>query len=162
VASSDFLAAFRALRHGGVEFVVVGDLAAQIQGSLVGLINVEIFPARDEHNLARLLAVLSSIDAIYRMQPDRRLRPDASHLRSAGNHNLITNCGYLDVLGTIGGGQTYEDLLPHAIEMEIGNGLRVRVLDLATIIKLKEELGGEKDLAALPILRRTLQEKQRS
>jgi hypothetical protein len=42
--------------------------------------------------------------------------------------------------------------------MEIGAGVRVKVLDLKTIIILKEELGGEKDLAVLPVLRRTLQQ----
>jgi len=65
------------------------------------------------------------------------------------------------VLGTIGHGLGYEDLLPHTIEMETGGGVRVRVLNLATIVRLKEELAGEKDLAVLPVLRRTLKEKQR-
>jgi hypothetical protein len=68
--------------------------------------------------------------------------------------------GPLDVLGTIGPGLTYEDLLPHAVEMEIGDGIRVCVLDLETIIAIKEELGSEKDLAVLPLLRRTLQQRQ--
>lgn len=45
--------------------------------------------------------------------------------------------------------------------MEIGDGVRVRVLDLPTIIAIKEAIGSEKDLAVLPILRRTLQEQQR-
>ena len=84
-----------------------------------------------------------------------------SHLRSPGHQNLITRHGPLDVLGTIGRGLNYEDILPHSIEMEVAEGLRIRVLDLATIIALKEELRGEKDLAVLPILRRTLIEKQR-
>jgi hypothetical protein len=35
------------------------------------------------------------------------------------------------------------------------------VLDLETLIAVKEELGGEKDLAMLPILRRTLEESRR-
>jgi len=63
-------------------------------------------------------------------------------------------------LGTIGRGRTYEDLLPHTVEMDIGDGIHVRVLDLETIIAIKEELGTEKDLAVLPILRRTLKEKR--
>jgi predicted nucleotidyltransferase len=45
--------------------------------------------------------------------------------------------------------------------MDIGDGIHVRVLDLETIIAIKEELGTEKDLAALPLLRRTLKEKRR-
>ena len=67
----------------------------------------------------------------------------------------------LDVLGTVGNGLGYEDLLPHSLEMEVGRGARVRVLDLQTIVALKEQLGGEKDLAVLPVLRRTLELKRK-
>ncbi len=158
---SNFLTVLRALHDGGVEFAVVGGLAAVLNGAPVNTFDLDIVPARDEANVAKLLRVLDALDAIYRMQPDRRLKPDASHLRSPGHHNLITNCGPLDVLGNIGRGLGYEDLLPHTIEMETGGGVRVRVLDLATIIALKEELAGEKDLAVLPILRRTLEQQQR-
>lgn len=158
---SNFLTALRALHEGGVKFVIVGGLAAVLNGAPVDTFDLDIVPARDEANVARLLRVLDALDAIYRMQPERRLRPDASHLSSPGHHNLITNCGPLDVLGTIGGGLGYEDLLPHTVEMETGGGVRVRVLNLATIVALKEELAGEKDLAVLPILRRTLEQKQR-
>jgi hypothetical protein len=158
---SDFLAVLRALDEGGVKFAVVGGLAAVLNGAPVSTFDLDIVPARDERNVVRLLRVLNAIDAIYRMQPERRLRPGASHLGSPGHHNLITSCGALDVLGTIGRGLGYEDLLPHTIEMEAGAGVRVRVLDLATIIALKEELAGEKDLAVLPILRHTLEQKQR-
>src|ERR1019366_1812020 len=159
---NSFLTALRALHEGGVEFAMVGGLAAVLHGAPVGTLALEIVPARDEANVARLLRVLDALDAIYRMQPDRRLKPDASHLSSPGRHNLITNCGPVDVLGTIDRGLGYEDLLPHTVEMEIGGGARVRVLSLATIVALKEELGGEKDRAALPILRRTLEQKQRT
>jgi hypothetical protein len=158
---SDFLGALRALDEGGVEFAVVGGLAAVLNGAPVNTFDLDIVPARDEENVAKLLRVLGTIDAIYRMQPERRLKPDASHLSSAGHHSLITTCGPLDVLGTIGRGLGYQDLLPHTIEMEAGGGVRVRVLNLETIIALKEELAGEKDLAVLPILRRTLEQKQR-
>src|ERR1700684_1756616 len=126
---SDFLAALRALREGGVEFAVVGGLAAVLNGPPVNTFDLDIVPARDEDNVAKLLRVLDSIDAIYRIQPLRRLKPTASHLSSRGHHNLITSCGPLDVLGTIGNGLTYEDLLPHTIEMDTGGGVRVRVLN---------------------------------
>jgi hypothetical protein len=158
----NFLGALRALREGGVEFVVVGGLAAVLNGAPVSTFDLDIVPARDEENVARLLSVLEKLDAIYRRQPARRLKPNASHLSSPGHHNLMTSCGPLDVLGTIGHGLDYEGLLPHTVEMEAGGGVRVRVLNLATIIRLKEELAGEKDLAALPVLRRTLEQKERA
>jgi hypothetical protein len=159
--SNDFGAALNALHDGGVEFVLVGGIAAVLHGAPVNTYDVDVVPARSEDNIEKLLRVLDSIDAIYRIQPSRRLKPGVSHLSSAGHHNLTTRLGPLDVLGTIGRGLSYEDLLPHTVEMEIGDGVRVRVLDLATIIAVKEELGGEKDLAVLPLLRRTLEEKQR-
>jgi hypothetical protein len=73
----------------------------------------------------------------------------------------MTRYGPLDLLGTIGRGLAYEDLLPHAVEKEISAGVSVKVLDLPTLIALKEELGGDKDRAMLPILRRTLEESRR-
>ena len=160
MVSGDFRTIFRALSGGGVKFIVVGGVACALNGAAANTFDLGIVPARDEENVARLLRVLNSIDAIYRIQPTRRLRPDASHLRSPGRHNLLTSCGPLDVLGTVGRGLTYEDLLPHTIEMDIGDGVRVPVLDLETIIAIKENVGGEKDLAVLPLLRRALKEKQ--
>jgi hypothetical protein len=157
---TDFPAALRALRERGVEFIVVGGLAAVLNGAPINTFDLDIVPARGPENIEKLLRVLDAIDAVYRMQPDRRLKPSASHLSSTG-HNLITTCGPLDVLGTIGHRLGDEDLPPHSAEMEIGGGVRVRVLNLAKLISLKEELSGAKDLAALPVLRRTLEQKQR-
>jgi hypothetical protein len=45
--------------------------------------------------------------------------------------------------------------------MEIGQGLRIRVLDLVMLVRLKEELATEKDQAVLPVLRRALRERGR-
>jgi hypothetical protein len=97
---SDFLAALGALHQGGVKFVAVGGLAVVLNGAPVPTCDVDTVPKRDEENLAKLLRVLGSL-----------------------GHNLITRCGPLDVLGTIGRGWSYEDLLPNTIEMEIGGGV---------------------------------------
>ena len=69
--------------------------------------------------------------------------------------------GPLDLLGSIGNGHSYPDLLPHTDELKAGQGLVVKVLDLETQIAIKEEIGSEKDRAALPILRRTLEERRK-
>ena len=156
-----YRATIRALVEGQVEFVLVGGLAAVINGAPVNTFDVDVVHSRDSGNIARLLAVLASLDAIYRIQPERRLRPTESYLASARHQNLTTRYGYLDLLGTIGRNLAYEDLLPHSVEMDIGEGVHVRVLDLETLIAIKEGLGGEKDRAVLPILRRTLEEKKK-
>ena len=64
----------------------------------------------------------------------------------------------LDVLGAIGKGYSYPDLLPLSSVQELSDGLHVRVLTLGAQIRIKEELGREKDLATLPTLRRALAE----
>ncbi len=95
------------------------------------------------------------------MEPERRLRPTASHLSGSGHLNLLTRSGPLDLLTTIGKNLGYEDLIPHSSEMEIGEGTRILVLDLETLIAIKEELAGEKDMAVLPILRQRLRESRK-
>ena len=156
----DFRAALRALSDGGVEYILVGGLAAVLNGAPVHTYDVDIVPAPDEENLLKLLHVLEKVGVVFRIAS--RLKPDMTHLRSAGYNNLLTTNGGLDVLGTIGRGWSYEHLRPHTTEMDLGDGMRIHVLDLATIIALKEEVGSDKELAALPVLRRTLQEKQKS
>ena len=114
--------------------------------------------SREPANVDRLLNLLRGIDAIFRLQPERRLRPTVSHLAASVHLNLLTRYGPVDLLATIGENFSFSDLLPHSDEMDIGEGIRVRVLNLETLISIKEQLASEKDLAMLPILRQTLLE----
>lgn len=69
----------------------------------------------------------------------------------------MTRFGPLDLLGTIGTDRGYVDLIEHTSELLVG-GMHLHVLDLETLIEVKEEVGHEKDRAVLPVLRRTLKE----
>lgn len=71
----------------------------------------------------------------------------------------MTRMGPLDLLGTIGHGQGYDDLIEDTIEVDIGKGLHAPVLELKTLIRVKEATAVEKDKAALPILRRVADKK---
>ena len=157
----DFFAILSALHAQDVAFILVGGLAAALDGAPVTTYDADVVHSRDEANVERLLRVLTDLDAIFRIQPERRLKPSASHLTGPGHLNLITRYGPLDVLGTIGHNLGYQELLPHSAEMDIGERVRIRVLDLETLIAMKELLAGEKDRAVLPILRRTLEEQRR-
>jgi hypothetical protein len=85
-----FASTLRALHDGGVEFILVGGLAAAVNGAPVNTFDIDVVHSRDPANIARLLPVLEALDAVFRMQPERRLKPNASHLASAGHLNLIT------------------------------------------------------------------------
>jgi hypothetical protein len=156
----NFLEILRTLTRHKVEFLVVGGVAAVLQGAPLNTFDLDIVHARNVDNLGRLLAGLVELDAHYRIKPEERRRPDASHLASPGHQLLMTRFGPLDLLGSIGSRLDYEALLPETIEMETGIDLRLRVLNLETLIRVKEEVGGEKDRAVLPVLRRTLAEKR--
>ena len=160
-AKREFAAILVELRRYHVDFIVVGGIAAVIEGVAVNTFDLDVVHSRNPDNIARLLAALESLDATYRTRPELALKPQISHLASPGHQLLLTRFGPLDVLGMIGQSRCYDDLLPHTNELEVGEGLRVRVLDLETLIAVKEEVGNERDLAVLPIMRRTLEEKRR-
>ena len=157
----DFGCLLRALTEHGVDFLVVGGVGAILQGATLSTFDLDIVHSTEPANIARLLAALADLDACYRAQPDKRLRPSQTHLSSPGHQLLMTRFGPLDVLGLIGKGRRYPDLLPHAVEMTIAEGIPIRVLNLETQIAVKEEIGQEKDIAALPLLRHALEESRR-
>jgi predicted nucleotidyltransferase len=72
----------------------------------------------------------------------------------------MTRFGPLDILGTVATVYTYDDLLPHTVELMVDD-IKIRMLDLPTLIKIKEETGREQDQVVLPILKRTLEEKMK-
>jgi len=157
--ATDFLAVIRVLNEHGVDFIVVGDVAAVLEGAPISTFDLDVVHSRTVDNVQRLLMALEVLDAHYRMQPERRIRPAASHLLSACHQLLMTRYGPLDVLGEIGQSHGYQELVEHVNEMQAGPGLPIRVLRLAKLIEVKSETAGEKDIATLPILRKTLEEK---
>jgi hypothetical protein len=154
----DYGALLGSLAQHEVEFIVVGGVSAFLHGAPTVTRDLDVVYRRDAKNIQRALSALQSLEARFRMRPD--LSPNASHLESAGHKLLTTNLGHLDMLGAIGKQLAYEDLIEHSDKMKIGD-FQVRVLRLEKLIELKEELGLEKDLAMLPTLRRTLEEKRR-
>jgi len=159
VKKANFLSILRTLRKAQVDFIVVGGVGGALQGAPITTFDLDIVHSRDPGNVERLLVALESLGAHYRLPGAQHKKPERSHLQSSGHHLLMTGAGPLDLLGTIGHGYGYEDLVARTITLEVGKGLHVRVLELATLIEVKEETAGEKDKAALLILRRTLQER---
>jgi predicted nucleotidyltransferase len=157
----DFPFILRSLAASGVKFIVVGGVCGVLHGAPITTFDLDLVHSRSPENLERLLKVLEDLDAIYREQPQRRLHPGLSHLASAGHQLLLTRAGPLDLLGTVREGCGYDELLPHTVELLVADDLTVRLLNLATLIALKEEAGRDKDKAVLPILRRTKEEKEK-
>ena len=159
-SETSFKAILKLLTEHGVRFVVVGGISAVLQGASLVTADLDVVHARDGENVNRLLCALSQLGAMYRTQPERELRPTASHLVTPGHQLLMTRFGRLDLLGEIGKGRSYDDLVSDTVKLEIGDGVTVRVLTLRKLIEVKRESAGEKDLAMLPLLERTLKESE--
>jgi hypothetical protein len=88
---------------------------------------------------------------------------DPGLLRSASVWTLVTEYGDLDLVMEPAGTGGYRDLMRDADRMTIAvePDCVVDVASLADVIRSKEASGREKDRAAIPLLRRTLDETTR-
>ncbi len=157
---TDFVEILRTLARHGVDFIVVGGVAAAMQGATIVTFDLDLVHSRTPQNVERLLKALEALEARYRTPGAENLKPSRSLLESEGRQLLTTRAGHLDLPGVIGSNRGYDELLPLSLEQEVA-GTKVRVLGLEAVIETKQEAGGEKDRAMLPILRRTLEEKKR-
>jgi hypothetical protein len=153
--SVKFLGLLRVLLRHGIDFFVVGGVAAQLEGAPILTLDLDVLFDKTPENLDRLLAALQELKARYRDPAGRHIEPDMSKLETMRMHLLLTELGALDVLSVIGNGLTYQDLAARTILYELGE-MRVRVLELKAVIETKEHANRDKDRAVLPVLRQTL------
>jgi hypothetical protein len=163
VPEFDPAAALRVLTDNAVDFVVVGGIAARLRGAPLLTQDVDVTPSTSSENLARLANALQDLDARLRTpaEPDGVAFPfDASLLTNATVWTLVTRFGDLDLVMSPAGTGGFGDLNQHADELLVASDppLRVKVAALEDVIRSKEAAGREKDRAALPLLRRTLEE----
>lgn len=158
----DFLAILQALAEHKVDFIVVGGVCAVLHGAPIATFDLDLVRSREPDNIDRLLMALDSLEAYYRARRNEKLKPGRSHLSSPGHQLLMTRFGPLDLLGTVGQGRGYQQLLTRTAELQIEKGPTVHLLNLETLIEIKEETARDRDRAVLPILRRTLEEKSKT
>jgi len=145
----DLRGALGALASEGVEFLIVGGIAASLHGSARSTQDLDIVYARTPRNLRRLVAALSGHHPYPRgAPPGLPFSWDEATLQRGLNFTLVTDLGDLDLLGEITGGGTYVNLKPHSVEFE-AFGLRLRCLDLDTLIRVKRAAGRPRDLEAI-------------
>lgn len=161
MAEFDPVATLRVLTAHEVDFVVVGGVAARLRGAPILTQDVDVSPAMNDRNLANLAGALEELDARLRTKPEPEGVPfpfDPHLLKSATVWTMVTRYGDLDLVISPAGTAGYPDLIRDADELLVAEDpdLRVMVASLVDVIRSKQAAGREKDLATLPMLRRTL------
>jgi predicted nucleotidyltransferase len=133
----------------GVDYVVIGGIAAVLHGSATITNDVDVCFATDEANLATLGTALVDLDARLRgVDEDLPFVPDAAALRRIRILTLDTVAGPLDVQVDPQGAPPYAELRRRAERVDVG-GFAVLIASLEDLIAMKLASGREKDLIAV-------------
>ena len=159
-SKTEFLTLLRALDGHNVEFVVVGGVAAILEGTPIYTVDLDVVYRVEPANLERLLAALSGLEATYRDPAGRIIKPDLNRLATNRMSLMKTSAGDLDAMREIAPGWRFEDLVERSHRVEVF-GMNLRVLDLAAVIESKEAADRPKDRAVLFVLRNTLEMRRR-
>lgn len=158
---TDFEGLLKVLHEGGVEFILVGGMAAIAHGAARVTFDLDVVYDRSPENLQRLADVLTPLDPRLRGAPDNiPFLWDEETLARGLNFTLKTKLGDLDLLGEIAGGGGYQELLAHTTAIEV-EGIACLCIDLETLIVVKKAAGRKKDLVAIEELEALLEERDR-
>lgn len=156
---TDLQGLLRCLSEAGVEYILVGGVAATAHGSARLTQDIDVVYRRSRENIARVVAALRDKKPYLRgAPPGLPFRWDERTIQRGLNFTLTTELGGIDLLGEITGGGTYEDLMPHCITIKVF-GIECRCLGLERLIHVKRAAGRPRDLEAVAELEAILEEK---
>ncbi|MGI8940181.1 MAG: hypothetical protein ACR2JF_18585 [Iamia sp.] len=150
-------------RHG-VDYILVGGVAANAYGATRPTLDFDCVPRRDATNLSNVAAALRELNARLRVgglsDAESSALPiviDAKTIEAMEISTWMTDAGGVDVLRDIprsdGTHQTYMDLLDESVTQTFEH-VRVRLVGLDHLIGSKEWADRPKDHDALPEIRR--------
>lgn len=137
------------LNESGVEYIVIGGVAATAHGSTRLTLDLDILYSRDPENLSRIVQALGELSPYLRgAPPGLPFRWDAKTLQSGLNFTLTTDRGEIDLLGEVAGVGTYQQALPNSVEMA-AFGQPLRCLSLEQLLAAKRAAGRPKDFEVI-------------
>lgn len=137
----------------GIDFVVVGGMAAVLHGSSMVTRVLGVCVPLSGVTVEKLRTALRDLHPVHRIATaGTSFLENPAPGVSVQNLYLQTDLGALDLLGTITGVGDFEQVRASAVEVNLF-GRTVKVIGLDALIRAKESVGRQKDLLAAIELR---------
>lgn len=152
------------LYQNKIDFVLIGGLAAVTHGSARATSDVDIVYNPDPHNIKKIVQALQPLHVKLRgknLPDDLPFLFDELAFKNTENFTLVCDLGWIDILRSIPGFDTYQKLLESSDLVAVFD-MQLRVLSLDGLIKNKKICNRPKDqitVAELEELKEQLQEK---
>jgi predicted nucleotidyltransferase len=145
---------FESFQRHGVEYIIIGGVAAIAHGHTRNTRDVDFVAPTDPANLERLAAALRELGARLSGTDAHLLGIDVydpATLGSGAKFTMETDAGGLDFFNDVPGGAPYDDLRRRALVIDLG-GLAVQIAGRDDLIRMKQAAGRPQDLADIAAL----------
>jgi hypothetical protein len=141
------------LQREQVEFVIIGGICNVLHGVTLVTQDVDVCCPFTPENLRRIEASVKDLHPVHRQTPQKLpFVLDAQLFHELKNLYLRTDLGVIDCLSEVAGIGSYDAVLRTSVPVDLAFG-QCRMLSLDGLIRSKETLGRDHDLAALRQLR---------
>jgi predicted nucleotidyltransferase len=143
---------FRTLAEHGVDFLVIGGVAAQVHGHRRTTKDLDVTPAPDPKNFERLATALVALAAYPVELGASAPTPTAEQLQIASIvPPLATRHGDLHILNDVPGATAYAEMRTRALITDL-DGIPVHIVGLDDLVRMKQTTGRPSDIEDIEAL----------
>jgi predicted nucleotidyltransferase len=143
---------FRVLAEHGVDYLIIGGVAAQVHGRRRTTMDLDVTPAPDRENFKRLAAALVALDAHPVELGPSAPTPTEEQLRVAPVvPPLATRHGELHILNEVPGATAYVAMRARALRTDL-DGIATSIVGVDDLIRMKQTTARPSDLEDIEAL----------
>ncbi len=153
---------FRVLAEHGVDYLVIGGVAAQVHGRRRTTKDLDVTPAPDPENLERLAAALVALDAHPVEFGGNAPTPTAEQIHLAPVVPPLTTLhGELHILNEVPGATAYAGMRTRALSIDL-DGIPIHIVGVDDLIRMKQTAGRPSDIEDIEALTTVARREARS